>query len=45
MDEQRKMGREIVVVMGVGLVGVVMAAVVADCTDDKGEPTKLTGRI
>jgi nucleotide sugar dehydrogenase len=35
------MGREIVVVMGVGFVGAVMAAVVADSVDRKsGEPTK-----
>ena len=32
-DEQRAMGREIVVVMGVGFVGAVMAGVVADSTD------------
>jgi nucleotide sugar dehydrogenase len=31
--EQRLLGREIVVVMGVGFVGAVMAAVVADCVD------------
>jgi len=37
--EQRKMGREIVVVMGVGFVGAVMAGVVADSTDrETGEP-------
>jgi len=37
--EQRGMGREIVVVMGVGFVGAVMAGVVADSTDKKtGEP-------
>jgi len=39
-DEQRKLGREIVVVVGVGFVGAVMAAVVADATDKKGRPTK-----
>ena len=39
--EQRLMGREIVVVMGVGFVGAVMAGVVADSVDRKtGEPTK-----
>ncbi len=39
--EQRLMGREIVVVMGVGFVGAVMAGVVADSVDKKkGEPTK-----
>ena len=39
--EQRKMGREIVVVVGVGFVGAVMAAVVADTVDKKtGKPSK-----
>ncbi len=38
--KQRKAGREIVVVVGVGFVGAVMAAVVADATDAKGRPTK-----
>jgi nucleotide sugar dehydrogenase len=38
--EQRKLGREIVVVVGVGFVGAVMAAVVADSTDESGQPTK-----
>jgi len=33
---QRAAGREIVVVMGVGFVGAVMAGVVADATDDTG---------
>jgi len=33
VDEQRATGREIVVVMGVGFVGAVMAGVVADATD------------
>jgi UDP-N-acetyl-D-glucosamine dehydrogenase len=37
---QRKLGREIVVVMGVGFVGAVMAAVVADVEDENGNPTK-----
>lgn len=38
---QRQMGREIVVVMGVGFVGAVMAGVVADSVDKKtGAPTK-----
>lgn len=32
-EEQRKQGREIVVVMGLGFVGAVMAGVVADSTD------------
>ena len=39
--EHRAQGREIVVVMGVGFVGAVMAAIVADATDKKtGQPTK-----
>ncbi len=38
--KQREMGREIVVVMGVGFVGAVMAAVVADSEDDGGKPSK-----
>ncbi|MFH1731749.1 MAG: UDP binding domain-containing protein [Planctomycetota bacterium] len=33
-------GKEIVVVMGVGFVGVVMAAIVADTADEKGKPSK-----
>ena len=37
---QRKQGREIVVVVGVGFVGAVMAAVVADSTDAEGRPRK-----
>ena len=37
---QRKAGKEIVVVVGLGFVGAVMAAVVADATDRKGRPTK-----
>jgi UDP-N-acetyl-D-glucosamine dehydrogenase len=41
VGEQRKQGREIVVVVGVGFVGAVMAAVVADTVDNKnGKPTK-----
>ncbi len=40
VDEQRKMNREIVVVMGVGFVGAVMAAIVADTVDKKGQPSK-----
>ena len=40
-QQQRKKGREIVVVMGVGFVGAVMAGVVADAVDPKsGEPNK-----
>jgi len=38
--EQRSLGREIVVVMGLGFVGAVMAAVVADATDRDGKPSK-----
>jgi len=37
---ERAKGREIVVVMGVGFVGAVMAAIVADTVDDKGKPSK-----
>jgi UDP-N-acetyl-D-glucosamine dehydrogenase len=41
VSEQRKQGREIVVVMGVGFVGAVMAGVVADAVDRKsGKPGK-----
>ncbi len=41
VDRQRLLGREIVVVMGVGFVGAVMAGVVADSVDRKtGEPSK-----
>jgi nucleotide sugar dehydrogenase len=40
VGEQREAGREIVVVVGVGFVGAVMAAVVADSTDDDGRPGK-----
>ncbi|MBN2687320.1 MAG: GDP-mannose dehydrogenase [Deltaproteobacteria bacterium] len=41
VDKQRQMGREIVVVMGVGFVGAVMAGVVADTVDPAtGKPTK-----
>jgi UDP-glucose 6-dehydrogenase len=41
VDEQRQSGREIVVVMGVGFVGTVMAGVIADSTDPQsGAPTK-----
>ncbi len=36
----RKAGREIVVVVGLGFVGAVMAAVIADSTDKKGRPGK-----
>lgn len=40
VSSQRKQGREIVVVVGVGFVGAVMAAVVADSTDKKGRAGK-----
>lgn len=41
VQEQRLKGREIVVVMGVGFVGAVMAGVVADSVDRQtGEPSK-----
>ena len=40
VESHGKQGREIVVVMGVGFVGAVMAGVVADATNDKGEPGK-----
>ena len=41
VKEQRSMGREIVVVMGVGFVGAVMAGVVADSVDaESGNPNK-----
>ena len=40
VNSQRILGREIVVVMGVGFVGAVMAAVVADAKDKKGNPSK-----
>ncbi|OGW52523.1 MAG: GDP-mannose dehydrogenase, partial [Nitrospirae bacterium RBG_13_43_8] len=40
VDGQRALKREIVVVMGVGFVGAVMAAVVADAEDRRGNPTK-----
>jgi len=40
VHNQRDKDREIVVVMGVGFVGAVMAAVVADTEDENGNPTK-----
>ncbi len=39
-QEQRRQGREIVVVVGLGFVGAVMAAVVADSKDTNGKPGK-----
>jgi nucleotide sugar dehydrogenase len=40
VDEARSAGREIVVVMGVGFVGAVMAAIIADAVDAEGRPSK-----
>jgi nucleotide sugar dehydrogenase len=41
VDQKKKEGREIVVVMGLGFVGAVMAGVVADSVDEEtGKPTK-----
>lgn len=40
VEEERAKGREIVVVMGVGFVGAVMAAIVADTVDKNGQPSK-----
>ncbi len=40
VKQERTRGREIVVVMGVGFVGAVMAAIVADTVDRKGKSTK-----
>ena len=39
-DAARSEGKEIVVVMGVGFVGAVMAAIVADTVDKEGKPSK-----
>ena len=39
-EEARKEGKEVVVVMGVGFVGAVMAAIVADTADDDGRDSK-----
>jgi len=39
-DEARKQNKEIVVVMGVGFVGAVMAAIIADARDEKGDHSK-----
>jgi len=38
--KERAKKREIVVVMGVGFVGAVMAAIIADTVDKKGQPSK-----
>jgi nucleotide sugar dehydrogenase len=40
VNQERAKNREIVVVMGVGFVGAVMAAIVADTVDEKGRPSK-----
>jgi UDP-N-acetyl-D-glucosamine dehydrogenase len=40
IDQERAKNREIVIVMGVGFVGAVMAAIVADTTDKNGQPSK-----
>ncbi len=40
VESQRALGREIVVVMGVGFVGVVMAAIVADTEEETGNSAK-----
>jgi len=40
VEEERSKNREIVVVMGVGFVGAVMAAIVADTVDRDGNPSK-----
>jgi UDP-N-acetyl-D-glucosamine dehydrogenase len=40
VNKARKEGKEIVVVMGLGFVGAVMAAIVADTEDGKGRPSK-----
>ncbi|HCC69780.1 MAG TPA: GDP-mannose dehydrogenase, partial [Bacteroidales bacterium] len=40
VEQERNKGREIVVVMGVGFVGAVMAAIVADTVNGKGESSK-----
>jgi len=40
VSKQKTLGREIVVVMGLGFVGAVMAAVVADAQDEKGNSAK-----
>lgn len=40
VSKHKEDGREIVVVMGLGFVGAVMAGVVADCADSSGVPSK-----
>ena len=43
--EAREEGKEVVVVMGVGFVGAVMAAIVADTTDAKGRADQVRHRL
>jgi nucleotide sugar dehydrogenase len=40
VKHQRELGREIVVVLGLGFVGAVMAGVIADAEDSRGRPSK-----
>ena len=40
VEDARAQDQEIVVVMGVGFVGAVMAAIIADTTDEHGRPSK-----
>ncbi len=40
IDQNRSQGREVVAVLGVGFVGAVMAAIVADSESGSGEPSK-----
>lgn len=40
VNQARKEGKEIVVVMGVGFVGAVMASIIADSKDEKGQDSK-----
>jgi len=40
IDDNRSEGKEIVAVLGVGFVGAVMAAIVADTKDENGKPSK-----
>ena len=44
VKDAREKGQEIVVVMGVGFVGAVMAAIVADTTDEKGKSVEVRHR-
>jgi nucleotide sugar dehydrogenase len=40
IEQERALNREIIVVMGIGFVGAVMAAIVADSVDRNGRPSK-----